>query len=131
MAAAEKSVGGAYGMAVVGLLLGIVGMQRFYVRRYVSATLMTAVFIAGLFLLTWELIVGYYALLNQVTGALAALDGGTPQLGAVPDISSVGRPSDAALLYGKIAGGVGIAWWAVDLLLIPKMVREFNAEWGR
>ena len=121
MAQTLKTVPGAYGMAILGLVLGIIGMQRFYVRRYLSATLQTLIFLGGLFVFIWEIVQHYYNLLNQLTASLGA--GAT--LNTIPEITG-GTVGDIDLVVGYALVGIGGAWWVVDLFLIPFMVKEFN-----
>ncbi|MCH9758136.1 MAG: hypothetical protein K0U19_03395 [Proteobacteria bacterium] len=122
-----KTLSGAYGSAILGLLLGIVGMQRYYLRHYISATVMTLIFVGGLFLLTFEIILKYYSLLDQLTSSLSALSSGNGQFGNVPQIDTVLQTSNNLNLYlGYVCCAVGGGWWVLDLFLLPKMVREYN-----
>lgn len=124
--AADKTLPGAYGMAILGILLGIVGMHRFYLRRYISATLMTGLFLTGLFMLVSELILTYYSLLSSLSTALTGLSAGG-NFASIPDIPTLSPLDGDDAVYGLIIGGISVVWWFIDLFLLPSMVKHYQA----
>lgn len=123
MPAPRKSLSSAYGWAVVGILLGVLGMHRFYVRRYLSATLQTALFLIGVVIFVGHYFSQYYGLLNAAVTALSA--GGSA--GSIPDLSTYTQ-SSPYLPIGMWLLAAGGVWWLVDLTQIPKMVNQFNHD---
>lgn len=128
MSLSLKNSGSAYGMAFLGLLLGIIGLHRFYVRRSFSAMLMSAVFLAGMTLLAYEIAIRYYALIDVVSqsssGLLSFYYGDSPQINLITEQV----PGNSSIALGIIICAVGFLWWLVDLLLIPGLVNKYNEE---
>ena len=127
MARAAKTLSGAYGSALLGILLGIVGLHRFYLRRYISATLMTLLFLTGLFILVSELILSYYSLLGSLSTALTDISAGG-NFSNIPTIPTTGPLNAKQAPYGILACGLGVVWWLADMILLPSMVKKYRQE---
>lgn len=122
--AQQKELSGAYIAAVVGLLLGVLGMHRFYLRHHLSAIVLTLVFVVGLFMFVKEIVVQYQALLGQLLGALSS----GAALHDIPNLEQeVSPPGNHNRAIAGALCGIGLIWWVVDLFLLPGMVKRYNA----
>ena len=127
MAQPEKSLAAAYGRALLGPVLGIFGLQRYYLHRYFSATVMTMLFIVGLMWGVVILLTPHLALLTEVATSLSfgGLSGNISnieqQLTAAPPEEQRQR-----LAYAGSLCGISVLWWVLDLFLLPGMVRKYQ-----
>lgn len=121
----KKNVFRAYVMAIIGLLLGVIGMHRFYLELNMSGMLMLFIFIAGIA----SFAVGYTHLLSPLLLELSALDGVLHgDLSALADKQLISQSPDHKLWFygGGIMCVASLSWLAVDLLLMRDLVRRAN-----
>jgi TM2 domain-containing membrane protein YozV len=124
----QKTTGGAYGMALLGFLLGIFGLHRIYLRQYGYGIALSAVAIAGLLLMVAQ----YVAIMSDMLAGLtaAATAGGDANFADIPDVSNLKALVDSPppqMRLGMALFGVGLAWFVVDLFFVPWAVRKHNA----
>ena len=107
MARAAKTLSGAYGSALLGILLGIVGLHRFYLRRYISATLIDAAVSDGIvYLSVPNSFCPYYSLLGSLSTALTDISAGG-NFSNIPTIPTTGPLNAKQAPYGILACGTG------------------------
>ena len=109
----QKSIGKAYGCWVIGVFV-CPGLHRFYLGRRVSGMLMLGTVLAALaFAVT-----GLGELYSSYIGMLSAQPGAPVNPESIP--KNVRNWFSLAIGCGSFA----IVWAFIDLLLIPRMVRN-------
>lgn len=119
---ASKSLGIAYAWAVVGLLLFIWGIHRYYLRRSMSATYVSIMSFAGVGVLVISI------------GALDSADNydvdewGLFLIGLQQFFTYL--LYIPFLIFGFTYVVIAFLWWFVDLFLLPSMVKDYNEMGG-
>lgn len=108
-------------MAFVGLVLGVFGMQRYYLKQRIMGTLMSAVFLLGV-----VLIVSYYAgIVSDMLSAALAFDSGG-NFSDIPDLTQALNARPPRLYAGGALCVLGAAWLVIDLFRLPSLVRKYR-----
>ena len=119
-----KSVGGAYAYALVGVLFGAFGVHRFYVGRMFSGFVLSALSI-GAVIAFFLAAAGLTS--SLLSGYVSAIGGDFTGLAEVERIATSGNVAER-FEYVAYFGVPALLWFALDMLLLPSMVRKANAE---
>ncbi len=112
-------------MLVLGLLLGIFGLHRYYAGKPVSATLLSLLSIGALL----SFFAGYVGQMAELlSGYTAVLQSGN--VAGLPDLTeSLSLKGMNDWFLWAIALAVpSFLWLLADLFLVPSLVRKANAE---
>lgn len=114
----------AYGIWLLGMLLGIFGLHRFYLRQYVRGIVISAPFIIGLVMLFYN-----YAqfVANTFDSALLMLSSSGGNFHAFGELQL--QQGVLGLTNQHIAFvlmGVGIALFILEAFLIPRACRRYQ-----
>ena len=118
----DKNLAGAFAMAFLGLVLGVFGMHRYYLKQRIYGTLLSSVFLSGLLVI----FLSYAGMVNEVlTGYLSYSASGN--IGHIPDIGMLMVSPPLRVYLGVGLCVVGIVWFFVDLLYLPSAVKKYRA----
>ena len=119
----KKYLWKAYGAAFLGLVLGLVGMHRFYLEYMVSGILMMLILIGGIA----SLVYGYFLVFAPVIEGLVNAAGGGVNFNDIPDLGQLQQFGKGKWFnIGYALCGVSLLWFLVDLLFMPELVRRAN-----
>jgi TM2 domain-containing membrane protein YozV len=111
----------AYAWLVIGLILGVLGCHRFYLRLYYSGVAMTAGFLVAVFLSFYEAV----AFVNQYLSALldassGRLYGDIPDIHGLPALVAEAFLSPLPLSLAVVSG----VWWCADAFMLRRLVEK-------
>ncbi|MDM5148015.1 TM2 domain-containing protein [Candidatus Persebacteraceae bacterium Df01] len=109
----------AYMMALVGILLGIVGLHRFYLGMNFTGALMLLLFVGGVAFFA----IGYAHLLTPLLQQLSVSNGDFTQL---PPNGLFDEETKGWFVGGGLLIAASLCWLAVDLILMPSLTTQAN-----
>lgn len=118
------SVSGAYGMWALGLLTGIFGLPRFYLRQPILGLAISTPFFVGVVMVFAEYAQFMSGTLNAATGILSGSTTDLAQLNSLQQgITSLTEQYTAFALMG-----IGVAIFVIELFLIPSACKAYHKE---
>jgi len=124
----KKSVWGAYGMASLALITGVMGFPRYYLKQRLRGTLMSVLFLGGLLIVVYHYIGIYVGIAAQAVDALSGLGSGQVDFAQIPSFDANTLAPTVSTYFGFVCCGLGLAWWFVDLFLLPSAVKKYNLQ---
>ena len=116
-----KNVFRAYVLAFVGLLVGVIGLHRFYLNLYHTGGAMLFLFAGGVVAMA----LAYAQLLSPLIAGLVQSGG---QVSALPEMNYLNL--DPHLRYWFLGGTLSclasLCWLGVDLIVMSELVEKAN-----
>lgn len=124
----KKSWGGLYGMVFIGLITGIVGLPRYYLKQRMRGSLMSLLFLGGLVLVVHHYISIYLGIAAQAVDALSNLGSGQANFAQVPTLTPDALKPDFVTLIGFACCALGMGWFLIDLFFLPAAFKKYNRQ---
>ena len=124
----KKNLAGLYGMASLGLITGILGMPRYYLKQRFRGSLMSLLFLSGLLLVVYHYISIYMGIAAQAVDALSSLGSGQADFAQIPSLTPNNLTPDFITYVGFLFCALGGGWFFIDLFFLPSALKKYNQE---